>query len=89
MIEKGYQEQVDIVLRRIKEERLKANLSQIELSFAAGLSNCFTICLNWVHLVTSIAFTPGIALYPFSKAQSKGFGNSLVHHVVLPTLFFP
>lgn len=38
MIDKEYQEQVNLVISRLKEERLKANMSQIELSFAAGLS---------------------------------------------------
>lgn len=38
MIEKEFQEQLTFIISRLKEERIKANMSQIELSFAAGLS---------------------------------------------------
>lgn len=38
MIEKEFQEQLNFIISRLKEERIKANMSQIELSFAAGLS---------------------------------------------------
>ena len=68
MIEKGYQEQVDIVLRRIKEERLKANLSQIELSFAAGLSqnqiNCIESGRNIPNLYTLIKICNALKIKP-------------------------
>ena len=57
MIEKECQEQVDFVLARIKEERQKANMSQIELSFAAGLSqnqvNCIESGRNIPNLLRS------------------------------------
>lgn len=38
MEDKKYQKQLECILARMKEERIKANMSQIELSFAAGLS---------------------------------------------------
>lgn len=38
MSEEDCKKQLDFVLERLKEERQKANMSQIELSFAAGLS---------------------------------------------------
>lgn len=38
MEDEKYQKQLHFILSRMKEERLKANMSQIELSFAAGLS---------------------------------------------------
>ena len=38
MVEKEFQDELNFVLKRLKEERIKANMSQIELSFAAGLS---------------------------------------------------
>ncbi|MDE7140816.1 MAG: helix-turn-helix domain-containing protein, partial [Treponemataceae bacterium] len=46
MIEQEYQEQLDFVLARLREERLKANMSQIELSFAAGLSQNQVNCIE-------------------------------------------
>ena len=46
MIEAEYQEQLNLVLARLKEERLKANMSQIELSFAAGLSQNQVNCIE-------------------------------------------
>ena len=58
MIEKEYQEQVQFVLNRIKEERQKANMSQIELSFNSGLSqnqiNCIESGRNIPNLYTII-----------------------------------
>lgn len=38
MSEEDCKKQLDYVLERLKEERQKASMSQIELSFAAGLS---------------------------------------------------
>ena len=35
MIEKQYKKQIDFVISRIREEREKARLSQIDLAFAA------------------------------------------------------
>lgn len=58
MIEKKYQKQLDFVLSRLREERIKANMSQIELSFAAGLSqnqvNCIESGRNIPNLYTLI-----------------------------------
>lgn len=68
MIEKEYQEQVNVVLKRIKEERLKANLSQIELSFAAGLSqnqiNCIESGRNIPNLYTLIKICDALKIKP-------------------------
>lgn len=58
MIEPEYQEQLDFILARLRKERQKANMSQIELSFAAGLSqnqvNCIESGRNIPNLYTLI-----------------------------------
>ena len=68
MIEEEYQKQVDYVLARLKEERQKANMSQIELSFAAGLSqnqvNCIEAGRNIPNLYTLIKICDALKIKP-------------------------
>lgn len=68
MIEQEYQQQVQFVIARIKEERQKANLSQIELSFAAGLSqnqiNCIESGRNIPNLYTLIKICDALKIRP-------------------------
>lgn len=68
MIEQEYQEQLDFVLARLREERLKANMSQIELSFAAGLSqnqvNCIESGRNIPNLYTLIKICGALKIRP-------------------------
>ena len=68
MIEKEYQKQVDSVLTRLREERQKANMSQIELSFAAGLSqnqvNCIESGRNIPNLYTLIKICNALKIRP-------------------------
>lgn len=68
MKEKEFQEQVNLVLTRLKEERLKANMSQIELSFAAGLSqnqvNCIESGRNIPNLCTIIKLCNALKIKP-------------------------
>ena len=68
MIEDECQKQVDFVLARIKEERQKANMSQIELSFAAGLSqnqvNCIESGRNIPNLSTLIKICDALKIRP-------------------------
>lgn len=68
MIEKEYQEQVQFVLNRIKEERQKANMSQIELSFNSGLSqnqiNCIESGRNIPNLYTLIKICAALKIKP-------------------------
>lgn len=68
MIEEEYQEQVNFVLARLKEERQKANMSQIELSFAAGLSqnqiNCIESGRNIPNLYTLIKICAALKIRP-------------------------
>ena len=68
MIEEEYQEQVQFVLNRIKEERLKANMSQIELSFNSGLSqnqiNCIESGRNIPNLYTLIKICAALQIKP-------------------------
>ena len=68
MIEAEYQEQLNLVLARLKEERLKANMSQIELSFAAGLSqnqvNCIESGRNIPNLYTLIKLCDALKIRP-------------------------
>lgn len=68
MIEKEYQEQLDFILSRLKEERQKANMSQIELSFAAGLSqnqvNCIESGRNIPNLYTLIKLCDALHIRP-------------------------
>ena len=78
MIEKEYEEQVGFILARIKEERLKANMSQIELSFAAGLSqnqiNCIESGRNIPNLYTLIKICDALNIRPetlFSKSNTE------------------
>ena len=78
MIEKECQEQVDFVLARIKEERQKANMSQIELSFAAGLSqnqvNCIESGRNIPNLSTLIKICDALKIRPevlFSQTDNQ------------------
>ncbi|MCH5282432.1 MAG: helix-turn-helix transcriptional regulator [Treponema sp.] len=46
MLEKQYKKQIDFVISRIREEREKARLSQIDLAFAAGLSQNQVNCIE-------------------------------------------
>ncbi len=68
MIEDDYKEQVSLVLSRLKEERQKANMSQIELSFAAGLSqnqvNCIEAGRNIPNLCTLIKICNALKIRP-------------------------
>jgi len=68
MIEAEYKKQLDFVLSRIKEERQKANMSQIELSFAAGLSqnqvNCIESGRNIPNLYTLIKICDALKIRP-------------------------
>ena len=68
MIEEEYQKQVDFVLARLREERQKANMSQIELSFAAGLSqnqvNCIESGRNIPNLYTLIKLCDALKIRP-------------------------
>ena len=78
MIEDDYKEQVSLVLSRLKEERQKANMSQIELSFAAGLSqnqvNCIEAGRNIPNLCTLIKICNALKIRPeilFSTPDSQ------------------
>lgn len=68
MVEEEYRKQVDFVLSRIKEERQKANMSQMELSFAAGLSqnqvNCIESGRNIPNLYTLIKICDALKIHP-------------------------
>ena len=68
MDEQEYQKQVNFVLSRLKEERQKANMSQIELSFAAGLSqnqvNCIESGRNIPNLYTLIKICNALKIRP-------------------------
>lgn len=68
MIEKEYQDQLDFILSRLREERQKANMSQIELSFAAGLSqnqvNCIESGRNIPNLYTLIKICGALKIRP-------------------------
>ena len=68
MNEQEYQKQVNFVLSRLKEERQKANMSQIELSFAAGLSqnqvNCIESGRNTPNLYTFIKICNALKIRP-------------------------
>ena len=68
MIEEEYQKQLDFILARLKEERQKANMSQIELSFAAGLSqnqvNCIEAGRNIPNLYTLIKLCDALKIRP-------------------------
>ena len=68
MIEEEYQKQLDFVLTRLKEERQKANMSQMELSFAAGLSqnqvNCIESGRNIPNLYTLIKLCDALKIRP-------------------------
>ncbi|WP_297646950.1 helix-turn-helix transcriptional regulator [uncultured Treponema sp.] len=68
MIEQEYQDQLNFVITRIKEERQKANMSQIELSFAAGLSqnqvNCIESGRNIPNLYTLIKICDALKIRP-------------------------
>lgn len=68
MKEEKVQEQLNFVLSRLKEERLKANMSQIELSFAAGLSqnqvNCIESGRNIPNLCTIIKLCNALKIRP-------------------------
>ena len=78
MVEKEYQEQLDFVLGRLKEERQKANMSQMELSFAAGLSqnqvNCIESGRNIPNLYTLIKLCAALNIRPeilFSSTNNE------------------
>ena len=68
MIEEEYQKQVEYVLARLREERQKANMSQMELSFAAGLSqnqvNCIESGRNIPNLYTLIKLCDALKIRP-------------------------
>ena len=68
MLEQEYEKQIQFVLSRIKEERQKANMSQIELSFAAGLSqnqiNCIESGRNIPNLCTLIKICNALKIKP-------------------------
>lgn len=68
MKEEKYHEQVSFVLSRLKEERQKANMSQIELSFAAGLSQNQVSCIesgrNIPNLCTLIKICNALQIRP-------------------------
>ena len=70
MNDKEYDKQVKFVLGRIREERLKANMSQIELSFEAGLSqnqiNCIESGKNIPNLMTLIKICDALNIRPES-----------------------
>ncbi len=68
MVEKEFQDELNFVLKRLKEERIKANMSQIELSFAAGLSqnqvNCIESGRNIPNLYTIIKICNALKIRP-------------------------
>ena len=68
MKDEEYQEQVNFVLSRLREERQKAGMSQIELSFAAGLSqnqvNCIESGRNIPNLCTIIKLCDAFKIRP-------------------------
>lgn len=68
MKDEEYQEQVNFVLSRLREERQKAGMSQIELSFAAGLSqnqvNCIESGRNIPNLCTIIKLCDALKIRP-------------------------
>ena len=68
MIEEEYKKQVEYVLTRLREERQKANMSQMELSFAAGLSqnqvNCIESGRNIPNLYTLIKLCDALKIRP-------------------------
>lgn len=68
MIEEEFQKQIDFVISRLKEEREKARLSQMELSFAAGLSqnqvNCIEAGRNIPNLYTLIKLCAALNIRP-------------------------
>ena len=63
-----YQKQLQFILSRIKEERVRANMSQIELSFAAGLSqnqvNCIETGRNIPNLYTLLKICNALNIRP-------------------------
>ncbi len=78
MVEQEYKEQLDFVLSRLREERQKANMSQIELSFAAGLSqnqvNCIEAGRNIPNLYTLLKLCDALKIRPevlFSQPDSQ------------------
>lgn len=78
MIEKEFQQQIDFVVARLKEEREKARLSQMELSFAAGLSqnqvNCIEARRNIPNLYTILKLCAALNIRPevlFSPADQE------------------
>ena len=68
MTDEKCKNQLELVLSRIKEERIKANMSQIELSFAAGLSqnqiNCIETGRNIPNLYTLIKIYDALNISP-------------------------
>lgn len=87
MIEPEYKEKLDFIISRLKEERLKENMSQIELSFAAGLSqnqvNCIESGRNIPNLYTLIKLCDALKIQPetlFSKsdAQKEKIKNEII-----------
>ena len=87
MIEPEYKEKLDFIISRLKEERLKENMSQIELSFAAGLSqnqvNCIESGRNIPNLYRLIKLCDALKIQPetlFSKsdAQKEKIKNEII-----------
>ena len=68
MEKEEYQKQVSFVLSRLKEERQKANMSQIELSLAADLSqnqvNCIESGRNIPNLFTLLKLCNALKIRP-------------------------
>lgn len=68
MTDDKFKDQLNFVLSRIKEERIKANMSQIELSFSAGLSqnqvNCIETGKNIPNLYTLLKICDALNISP-------------------------
>lgn len=87
MSEDDCKKQLDFVLERLKEERQKANMSQIELSFAAGLSqnqvysiesghnipNLYTI----IKICNALNISPEV-LFSHTDSQRENARNQII-----------
>ena len=70
MDEQEYQKQVNFVLSRLKEERQKASLSQIELSFAAAgrnIPNLYTL----IKICNALKIRPEILFSTPNEEREK------------------
>lgn len=87
MVEKEYKEQFDFVLSRLKEERQKANMSQIELSFAAGLSqnqvNCIESGRNIPNLYTLIKLCDALKIRPEALFTQSDCQREMVREEII------